>query len=110
MTLVNALHNLTQILPILYVLQKLNHSFTLQLQELPINIWVQTILSEDWCHYWPDYLEPPTLLCHMHGLTISPYPQVEGQALTDLRNTPQFIYTPNPTPLCTKTIRANLHI
>jgi hypothetical protein len=96
-TPVKPLHNLTGVPPISYMLLKLMHSYSNQLQGLPVKAKVRTILSEDQCHYWPDYLTPATNLCNtFHALSIYP-PRVEGQTSHDCWNTPRLIYL-NPTP------------
>jgi hypothetical protein len=68
-TLMDILHNLTRILPIHYMLCKLTHSHTLHLQNLPGNARVWTTLSKDWCCYWPDYIQPMTILMPTYGHT-----------------------------------------
>ena len=99
MTPVETLHNLTCILPISYMLKKLTHAHALHLQNLPANSRVQTILFKDQCHYWPNYVQPTTLLTCVFNHTYTHFPQVEGQVLSDLRQTPRFTYHPDPTPL-----------
>jgi hypothetical protein len=96
-TPVETLHNLTRILPIPYVLNKLMHAHALHLQNLPANARVRTILSKDQCRYWPDYVQPTTLLTRVFNATYTHFPRVEGQVLMDLRQTPRFIHNPNPT-------------
>jgi hypothetical protein len=98
-TLVDALHNLTCILPIEYTLKKLMHSHTLHLQKLPANTRVWTILSEDRCHYWPKYVQPTTILMRALGTYNLHLTRVEGQSPTDLRNTPRFMYKSHPSTL-----------
>jgi hypothetical protein len=109
-TPVETLHNLTCILPLPYVLKKLTHAYALCLQNLPANSRVQTILSEDWCRYWPDYIQPATLLMCIFSHTHTHYPRVEGQDLTDLRNTPRFTYLPNPSALQLKHYKHQLRM
>jgi hypothetical protein len=67
-------------------------------------------MSEDQCCYWPDYVQPPTILTRTFGLTKTHYPWVEGQALMDLRNTPRFTYVHKPDPLVTKSHHAKLQM
>jgi hypothetical protein len=107
-TPVEALHNLTRILPIEYTLRKLTHAYTLHLQNLPGNTRVRTILSEDRCRYWPNYVQPHTILTRVLGSSLSYYPRVEGRVLTDLRNTPRFTYVKHPTKPQIATHRAEL--
>jgi hypothetical protein len=61
-TPIDPLHNLTGVPPISYVLPKLMHAYSNCLQGLPARAKVRTILSEDQCRYWPDYLTPTTNL------------------------------------------------
>jgi len=63
-TPIDPLHNLTGVPPISYVLPKLMHSYSNRLQGLPARAKVWTILSEDQCYYWPNYLTPMTNLQH----------------------------------------------
>jgi len=62
MTLVEPLHNLTGILPISYVLDKLKHSYSLKLQGTAPNAKTHTILYNDPCCYWPKFIRPHTNL------------------------------------------------
>jgi len=97
MTPIDPLHNLTGVPPISYVLPKLMHPYLNRLQGLPARARVWTILSEDQCHYWPDYVNPTTnLRAAFHAPSISP-PRVEGQASHDRWNTPRLLYL-DPTP------------
>jgi hypothetical protein len=61
-TPIKPLHNLLGIPPISYVLSKLMHAYSLRLQGLPPNAKVRTVLLTDQCHYWPEYINPPTNL------------------------------------------------
>jgi hypothetical protein len=94
---IDPLHNLTRVPPISYVLPKLMHLYSNQLQRLPAKARVRTILSDDQCRYWPDYLTPMTNLhAAFRTLSIHP-PQVEGQMSHDCWNTPHLLYL-DPTP------------
>ncbi len=65
---------MTGIPPLSYVLPKLIHAYTLRLQGLPPGAKVKTVLKTDQCHYWPEYITPPTNLCRAStGLSPSTY-------------------------------------
>jgi hypothetical protein len=96
-TPIDPLHNLTRVPPISYVLPKLMHTYSNRLQGLPARAKVRTILSEDQCRYWPDYINPMTnLWAAFRAPSISP-PRVEGQTSHDRWNTPRLLYL-DPTP------------
>jgi hypothetical protein len=96
-TPIDPLHNLTGVPPISYVLPKLMHAYSNRLQRLPARARVRTILSEDQCHYWPDYITPMTnLRTAFRAPSIYP-PRVEGQTSHDHWNTPRLVYL-DPTP------------
>jgi hypothetical protein len=97
-TLIEPLHNLTRVPPIQYILDKLIDSYLHRLQGLPLNAKTQTILSDDQCQYWPDYIIPSTNLhCAFHHPTLLSH-WVEGQDLHEAWNTPHFYYD-TPTPI-----------
>ena len=109
MTPVDPLHNLTHVLPVCYMLQKLIHSYSNRLQGLPLNAKTQTILSEDQCCYWPDYIIPDTnLQCAFLYPSLTSY-WVEGQDLPKAWNTPRFTYTHQPLQHTITTHRADFH-
>jgi hypothetical protein len=96
-TPIDPLHNLTGVPPISYVLPKLMHSYSNRLQGLPARAKVRTILSEDQCHYWPDYITPTTnLRSAFHAPSEHP-PRVKGQTSHNRWNTPRLLYF-DPTP------------
>jgi hypothetical protein len=76
------LHNLVHVPPIQYVLEKLMHAYSNRLQGLPLNAKTQTILSEDQCHYWYDYLTSQTNLWCVFLLPSLMSHQVEGRDLS----------------------------
>jgi hypothetical protein len=77
-TPIDPLHNLTGVPPISYVLPKLMHAYSNHLQGLPARAKVRTILSEDQCCYWPDYLTPQTNLQRAFCTPSIHPPRVEG--------------------------------
>jgi hypothetical protein len=80
---IDPLHNLTGVPPISYVLPKLMHAYSNRLQGLPTRAKVRTILSEDQCCYWPDYLTPQMNVRRAFR-TPSIHPlRVEGQTSLD---------------------------
>ena len=97
MTPIDPLHNVTGVPPISYVLPKLMHAYSNRLQGLPARAKTRTILSEDQCRYWPDYITPMTnLRAAFRTPSISP-PWVEGQMSHNRWNTPRLLYL-DPTP------------
>jgi hypothetical protein len=96
-TPIDPLHNLTGVPPISYVLSKLMHAYSNCLQGLPTRARVQTILSEDQCRYWPDYINTMTNLRAAFRMPSIHPPQVEGQTSLDCWNTPHLVYL-DPTP------------
>jgi hypothetical protein len=72
------LHNLTGVPPVSYVLSKLMHAYSNRLQGLPARAKVRTILSEDQCRYWPDYITPMTNLRAAFRAPSTYPPWVEG--------------------------------
>ena len=86
------------ILPISYVLNKLKHSYSLKLQGTAPNAKTHTILYQDQCRYWPDYIRPITnLSCSFIKLAESTY-QPLGKADARLWGKPGFLYLPSPPP------------
>jgi len=61
-TSVELLHNLTSVLPISYVLNKLTHSYSLKLQGMVPNAKTRIILYHNLCQYWPEYIHSTTNL------------------------------------------------
>jgi len=58
------LHNMTGVPPLSYLLPKLMHAYTL----------IHTILTHNWCHYWPAYINPITnLTCTSKDIGLSTY-------------------------------------
>ena len=57
-TPIDPLHNLMCIPPIMYLIGKLMHSYTLRLGHLPPHVKVRTVLTTDQCRYWPNYVNP----------------------------------------------------
>ena len=53
-------------------------------------------------------LRTPTLLHCAFTHTHTTFPRVEGQALTDLRNTPWFVYIPKPDKALTRSHQSEL--
>jgi hypothetical protein len=61
-TPIEPLHNLTRIPPIPYLMEKLMHSYSHRLRDLPSSAKVRTILTTNQCRYWPEYVHPITNL------------------------------------------------
>src|SRR6266851_4697390 len=55
---IEPLHNLTHVPPIMYLMGKLMHSYSLRLGHLPLHVKVRMVLTMDQCHYWPAYVHP----------------------------------------------------
>jgi len=91
-TPIDPLHNLTGVPPISYVLPKLMHAYSNCLQRLPAKAKVRTILSDDQCRYWPDYITPITNLRHTFREPSIHPPRVEGQMSHNRWNTPHLHY------------------
>ena len=94
--LIEPLHNLAAIPPISYVLPKLIHSYQQQLMGMSLDLKVQSVLDNDWCQYWPEYVNPPTtLLMISQGLGPSTYHPI---TLASSRSWvhPQLTHPPNP--------------
>ena len=87
---IDPLHNLTGVPPISYVLPKLMHSYSNRLQGLPAKARVRTILSDDQCRYWPDYLTPMTNLhAAFHTPSIHPH-GLRARRVTTARTPPAY--------------------
>jgi hypothetical protein len=109
-TPIDPLHNLTRVSLIFYMLPKLMHSYSNCLQGLPTRAKVWTILSEDQCRYWPDYLTPTTNLWRAFRMPSIHPPQVEGQTSPNCWNTPHLHYLdPTPPHLISEHCRDLLH-
>ena len=61
---VDPLHNLTSVPPISYVMPKLMHAYANRLQAMNLVARVWTVLHQDQCQYWPEYVRPPINLSH----------------------------------------------
>jgi hypothetical protein len=61
-TPIDPLHNILSVPLISYILPKLMHAYALRLQSLPPDAKVRMILHTDQCHYWANYINPPTNL------------------------------------------------
>jgi hypothetical protein len=61
-TPIEPLHNLTCVPPIPYLMDKLMHSYTHRLWDLPSSTKVRTILTTNQCRYWPEHINPTTNL------------------------------------------------
>jgi hypothetical protein len=55
------LYNMTGIPPISYVMTKLMHSYFIRLRAMPLHAKVQSVLTDNQCHYWPNYVSPPLI-------------------------------------------------
>jgi hypothetical protein len=96
-TPLDPLHNLIHVPSIQYILEKLIHTYSNRLQGLPLNAKTRTILSEDQCQYWPDYIIPQTNLRRTFLFPSLTSQWVEGRDLQEAWNTPHFTYTQYPT-------------
>jgi hypothetical protein len=80
---IEPLHNLTCVPPIPYLMNKLMHSYSHRLHNLPPTTKVHTILMSNQCHYWPEYINPPTNLTQAshnlrEAITKTPVPCTVG--------------------------------
>src|SRR5712671_1141105 len=97
-TLTEPLHNMTGILPISYLLPKLLDAYTLRLQSMPPDALICTVLTDDRCHYWPEWFLPLTNLCRaLAGVGPSTYHPIDP-CTAGLWTHPQLTYFPSPTP------------
>jgi hypothetical protein len=98
MTPVEPLHNLTGVPPISYVLNKLKHSYSLKLQGTAPNAKTRTILYQDQCQYWPDYVRPITDLSLSFIKPAESTYRPFGTADARPWGKPRFTYLPTPPP------------
>jgi hypothetical protein len=97
-TPIEPLHNLTRVPPIPYLMDKLIHSYTHRLRDLPSSAKVRTILTTNQCRYWPEYVNPTTNLTRVsHGLgEASHRAPIPCTARTWTH--PRFTHVPTPPP------------
>jgi len=92
------LHNMTGILPISYLLPKLLDAYTLRLQSMPPDALIRTILTDNRCHYWPEWFLPLTNLRRAStDIGPSTYRPID-LCTAGLWTHPQLVYLPSPNP------------
>jgi hypothetical protein len=97
-TPIEPLHNLTCVPLIPYLMDKLMHSYSHRLRNLPSSAKVHTILTTNQCCYWPEYVNPTTNLTRVsndlgEAVTRAPVPCTVGTWTH-----PRFTHVPNPPP------------
>jgi hypothetical protein len=97
-TPIKPLHNLTRIPPIPYLMDKLMHSYTHRLRDLPSSAKVRTILTTNQCRYWPEYVNPITNLTRASHNLGEAAPRAPVLSIAGTWTHPRFTHVPRPPP------------